>query len=187
MKNANEFLVNNTLAFFMVFLTSSLMLFGSDFEVKVGSYLYLPIGAKILAFLLFGRQVLPGVIVACLFSGVVLFDAWGGHYFYGALGAVLGAMTPLAAMWILDKSDVTNFKDLTDINFRHVLFLIFFTSVIHALSRFVLYAKNEMLSINPIDFLSHYLIGDMLGGIVVIWIVLKFTPYVVSILPIKKT
>jgi len=182
MNNTKDFLINNTIAFFLVFSTSSLMLFGSDFEVEVGSYLYLPIGAKILAFLLFGRQVLPGVIVACLFCGVVLFDAWGGHYIDGALGAVLGALAPLAAMWILDKSEVTNFKNLTNINFRHVLFLIFFTSVIHALSRFMLYAKSEVFSINPIDFLIHYLVGDMLGGIVVIWIVLKFLPYVVAIL-----
>lgn len=186
MKNANEFLVNNTLAFFMVFLTSSLMLFGSDFEVEVGSYLYLPIGAKILAFLLFGRQVLPGVIVACLFCGVVLFDAWGGHYFYGALGAVLGALAPLASMWMLDKSDVTNFKDLANINFRHVLFLIFFTSIIHALSRYVLYAKSEVFTVNPIDFLSHYLVGDILGGIVVIWTVLKIVPVIISKIRLER-
>lgn len=182
MKNTKDFLVNNAIAFFLVFLTAALMLLETDFEVEVGSYLFLPIGAKILAFLLFGRQVLPGVTLACLFGGVLLFDAWGGHYIHGAIGAILCSLAPLVAMWILDKSDLTNFKDLTNINFRHVLFLIFFTSIIHALSQFLLYAKSELFSINPVDFLSHYLVGDMLGGIVFIWISLKFIPYLAAIL-----
>jgi hypothetical protein len=45
----------------------------------------------------------------------------------------------------------------------------------------VIYAKSDVFIISPIDFLSHYLVGDMIGGIVVIWTVLKILPYLISV------
>jgi len=137
--------------------------------------------AKILIFLLFGRQVLPGVIASCIFCGIVLFNTWGGNPIYGAIGAIAGALMPLASMWIIERFNLANYSDLKNINFRHILFLIFFTAILHSLTRFVIYAKSAVFSVNPVDFLSHYLIGDMIGGIVVIWTVLKILPFMVSV------
>ena len=180
MENYKSFIVNNLIAFIAVFLASILMINLSNFDVEVGSYLYLPIGAKILVFLLFGRQVLPGVIISCVFCGVVLFSSWGGNFVWGAVGAIMGAITPLVSMWILERFKVADYSELKKINFRHILFLIFFTAILHALSRFIIYAKSAVFTINPVDFLGHYLVGDMLGGIVVIWTVLKILPFIVS-------
>jgi hypothetical protein len=177
---------NNLIAFLAIFLASVTMKYFSGFDAEIGSYLYLPIGAKILVFLLFGRHVLPGVIASCIFCGVVLFDAWGGHFVWGAVGALMGALAPLISMWFIQKLKMIDFSNLKDIDFRHILFLIFFTAIIHALSRFVIYAKSEVFSISPIDFLSHYLVGDMLGGIVVIWTVLKILPLFVSATNLSK-
>ena len=70
MEKYKDFTVNNLIAFLGVFLASVAMQKLSGFDVEVGSYLYLPIGAKILIFLLFGRQVLPGVIASCIFCGI---------------------------------------------------------------------------------------------------------------------
>lgn len=180
MQQAKSFAINNLIAFLAIFLSSLIMISVSGFNVEIGSYLYLPIGAKILVFLLFGRQVLPGVMVSCIFCGVVLFNSWGGNFAWGAVGAIMGAIAPLASMWLMQKLKMINFSNLKKVDFRHILFLIFFTAIIHALSRFVIYAKSEVFSINPIDFLSHYLVGDMLGGIVVIWVVLKLLPLFAS-------
>jgi len=177
---------NNLVAFLAIFLASVSMKYLSGFDAEVGSYLYLPIGAKILIFLIFGRQVLPGVMASCIFCGVVLFDAWGGNFVFGAIGAIMGAIAPLASIWLVQKLGMVNFTNLANIDFRHILFLIFFTAIIHALSRFVIYAKSEVFSISPIDFLSHYLVGDMIGGIVVIWTVLKILPYFISVLGLGK-
>ncbi len=177
---------NNLVAFLAIFLASVAMKYLSGFDAEVGSYLYLPIGAKILIFLIFGRQVLPGVMASCIFCGVVLFDAWGGNFVFGAIGAIMGAIAPLASIWLVQKLGMVNFTNLANIDFRHILFLIFFTAIIHALSRFVIYAKSEVFSISPIDFLSHYLVGDMIGGIVVIWTVLKILPYFISVLGLGK-
>lgn len=180
MENYKSFIVNNLIAFIAVFLASILMINLSNFDVEVGSYLYLPIGAKILVFLLFGRQVLPGVIISCVFCGVVLFSSWGGNFVWGAAGAIMGAIAPLTSMWILEHFKVSDYSELKKINFRHILFLIFFTAILHSLSRFIIYAKSSVFTINPVDFLGHYLIGDMIGGIVVIWTVLKVMPFMVS-------
>jgi len=172
---------NNLVAFLAIFLASVAMKYLSGFDAEIGSYLYLPIGAKILVFLLFGRHVLPGVIASCIFCGVVLFDAWGGNFAWGAIGAIMGAVAPLVTIWFIQKLKMVNFSNLASIDFRHILFLIFFTAIIHALSRFVIYAKSEVFIISPIDFLSHYLVGDMIGGIVVIWTVLTIIPYIASV------
>ena len=186
MEPVKSYGMNNLIAFLAIFLASLAMKYLSGFDVEVGSYLYLPIGAKILIFLLFGRQVLPGVIASCIFCGVVLFDAWGGNFVFGAIGAIMGAIAPLASIWLVQKLGVVNFTNLANIDFRHILFLIFFTAIIHALSRFVIYAKSEVFSISPIDFLSHYLVGDMIGGIVVMWTVLKILPYLISVSRLNK-
>ena len=172
-----DIFLNNLIAFSAIFLASIAMKQLSGFDAEVGTYLYLPIGAKILVFLLFGRQVLPGVMASCIFCGVVLFDSWSGNFFWGATGAIMGAIAPLVSIWILQKFDLCNFTELKNIDFRHILFLIFFTAIIHALSRFIIYAKSDVFVISPVDFLSHYLIGDILGGIVIILFVLKVLPF----------
>jgi hypothetical protein len=181
MKQVKSFAMSNFIAFLAIFFASVAMKYLSGFDAEIGSYLYLPIGAKILVFLLFGRHVLPGVIASCIFCGVVLFDAWGGNFAWGAIGAIMGAVAPLVTIWFIQKLKMVNFSNLASIDFRHILFLIFFTAIIHALSRFVIYAKSEVFIISPIDFLSHYLVGDMIGGIVVIWTVLKIIPYIASV------
>jgi len=180
MEQYKPLIINNLIAFLAIFLASIAMKYLSGFDVEIGSYLYLPIGAKILVFLLFGRQVLPGVMASCVFCGVVLFSSWGGNFVWGAVGALMGALAPLLSMWFIQKLKMVDFSELKAIDFRHILFLIFFTAIIHSLTRFIIYAKSDVFVISPVDFLSHYLIGDMLGGIVVIWLVLKLLPLVVA-------
>lgn len=180
MKKYSTYISENLIAFMAVVLSSLLMINLSSFSVEVGSYLYLPIGAKILVFLIFGRHVLPGVILACLFCGIVLFSTWNGQLIWGGIGAIIGAATPLVSMWLIEYFKLANYSKLERINFRHILFLIIFTAVLHALGRFILYAKSSVFTINPVDFLGHYLIGDILGGIVVIWTLLKILPFVIS-------
>ena len=186
MQQAKSFAVNNLFAFMAVYLASILMINLSGYDVEVGTYLYLPIGAKILVFLLFGRHVLPGVMASCILCGVVLFDSWGGNFAWGAFGAIMGAITPLASILMIEKFKLANYSNLRNINFRHILFLIFFTAILHSLTRFVIYAKSEVFSINPVDFLAHYMVGDVIGGIVAIWTVLKILPHLVSSLSIKR-
>ena len=106
---------------------------------------------------------------------------------WGAIGAIIGAMMPLLAMKVMGWLKIVDFSDLRKIDFRHVLFLIFFASILHALSRFALYAKGEIFSSNPVDFIAHYLVGDMIGGIVVVWTLLKILPGLISFITVRHT
>ena len=57
----------------VVFLTSDLMSHFDAGDITIGNYLWLPMGAKILAFLLFGFWAFPGVLLGSLMSGVLIY------------------------------------------------------------------------------------------------------------------
>lgn len=167
-----DYLLENTVAFAMVFLSAYIMIWFGTFEAGVGYYLYLPLGAKILMYLLFGYRVFPGVIAACFVSGVVLMNSWSGNLFIGMMSACAGAVAPIVAMCIMKQTRVSNFSNLGKIDFRHVLFLILFTSVIKTLLKFFVNMQDITLNINVVTFITHYIAGDVIGALVVIYIAL---------------
>ena len=62
------FVINIVIAL-VIFLTSALMSWMHGIDITLGHHLWLPMGAKILAFLLFGLWALPGVLLGSLMSG----------------------------------------------------------------------------------------------------------------------
>jgi integral membrane sensor domain MASE1 len=66
--------VINTIIALVIFLTSALMSWTNGIDITLGNYLWLPMGAKILAFLLFGLWALPGVLLGSLMSGYILYN-----------------------------------------------------------------------------------------------------------------
>ena len=171
--NLKNYLFENIVAFLSVFLAAYIMVFFGEFEVAVGTYFYLPLGAKILMYLLFGFRVLPGILAACIVSGVVLFNSWNGNFLIGTMVACAGSLAPIIAMQTMKVTQVCDFSNLRNIDFRHVLFLIMFTSVISALLKFFLYMQSITMNINTVEFIAHYITGDILGGLLVVYLVLK--------------
>ncbi|ALE52383.1 hypothetical protein SP60_03610 [Candidatus Thioglobus autotrophicus] len=171
-----NYFIENLIAFMSVFSMAYVMTWAGTFEnsgeIVLSHYLYLPLGAKILMYLLFGYRVFPGVIAACFVGGVVLMNSWNGHFFIGMLSACAGAIAPIVAMCIMKQTRVSNFSNLGQVDFRHVLFLIAFTSVISALLKFFAYTQDLTLNINAVTFITHYITGDALGGLVVIYLTL---------------
>ena len=161
----------------VVYLTSALMSWMGGVDITIGNYLWLPMGAKVLAFLLFGIWALPGVLIGSLMSGMFLYDFWSGNTFYGPLGTLVGVFAPLLAIMVMKYFHLSSFFDDVKINFRHVLFLIILSSVINTLAKLFLYMdKVKSISGQGVDALHHiqrFLPGDILGGIVFVFIVLK--------------
>jgi len=161
----------------VVYLTSALMSWMYGVDITIGNYLWLPMGAKVLAFLLFGVWALPGVLIGSLMSGMFLYDFWSGNTFYGPLGTLVGVFAPLLAIMIMKHFHLSSFFDDAKINFRHVLFLIILSSVINTLVKLFVYideVKNiDGKSVDALQFIQTYLPGDILGGIVFVFIVLK--------------
>ena len=101
-------------------------------------------------------------------------DSWGGNLFIGMLSACAGAVAPILAMGFMNLTHVSDFSNLSKIDFRHVLFLVVFTSVISALLKFFVYTQDVTLNINAVTFITHYIRGDVIGGLVVIYLALGF-------------
>ena len=164
------------------------MIWFGTFESGVKHYLYLPLGAKILMYLLFGYRVFPGIIAACLVGGIVLMNSWNGNLFIGMLSACAGAIAPIVAMCIMKQTRVSDFSNLGKVDFRHILFLIIFASVISALLKFFVYTQDLTLNINAITFITHYITGDVFGGLVMIYLTLHvIVPILKGYLPQKPT
>ncbi|RUM77648.1 MAG: hypothetical protein DSZ13_01240 [Candidatus Thioglobus sp.] len=161
----------------VVYLTSALMSWMYGVDITIGNYLWLPMGAKVLAFLLFGIWALPGVLIGSLMSGMFLYDFWIGNTFYGPLGTLVGVFAPLLAIMVMRHFHLSNFFDAGKINFRHVLFLIILSSLINTLAKLFLYIDKvkgiDGKSVDALNFIQSYLTGDVLGGIVFVFIVLK--------------
>jgi integral membrane sensor domain MASE1 len=182
-----NYLLENAIAFVSVFSMAYIMIWFGSFELEVGSYMYLPLGAKILMYLIFGYRVFPGVIAACLAGGIVLMGSWGGNLFIGMLSACAGAVAPILAMGFMNLTHVSDFSNLSKIDFRHVLFLVVFTSVISALLKFFVYMQDVTLNINAVTFITHYIRGDVIGGLVVIYLALGFIVPIIERSYTKKT
>ncbi|MCS5589071.1 MAG: hypothetical protein NZ824_03780 [Candidatus Thioglobus sp.] len=172
--------VNNIVIAIVVFLTSAMMSFMYGADITIGNYLWLPMGAKILAFLLFGVWAFPGVLLGSLMSGIFLYDFWSGNTFYGPLGTLAGAVAPMLAIMIMHYFRLSDFFDKDKIIFKHVIFLIILSSLINTLTKLFLYIDKvndvDGKDVDAVQFIQSYLVGDILGGIVFIVIVLKLLP-----------
>ena len=169
--------INNIIIALVVFSTSALMSYMYGIDITIGNYLWLPMGAKVLAFLIFGFWVLPGVLVGSLMSGIFLYDFWSGNTFYGPLGTLAGVLAPFFAIMIMRYFRLSTFFDKDKINFQHVIFLIILSSLINTLTKLFLYIDKvkdiDGKEVEALNFIQSYLIGDVLGGIVFVFVVLK--------------
>ncbi|MCH9646315.1 MAG: hypothetical protein K0U08_06705 [Proteobacteria bacterium] len=179
-------LITNVLIALVVFATSFLMAWLSGVDIALGNYLWLPMGAKVLAFLLFGFWAFPGVLLGSLMSGFLLYDFWNVNPIYGPLGSLVGALAPMLAILIMQFFRLSNFfNDGMKVQFGHVLFLVILSSLINTLFKLFIYL-NKVTDLNgqaidPVQFIQNYLAGDILGGFVFIYIVFKFfTPQLVK-------
>ncbi len=142
-------------------------------------------GVKILAFLLFGIYALPGVLLGSLMSGVFLYDSWNGYTFYGPLGTLAGVLAPLMAIAIMKYFYLSKFFENGKLIYGHIIFLVILSSLINTLTKlFLYYDKVKGIDGKEIDvllFLQSYLLGDMLGGLVFVFITIWiFLPSIIK-------
>ncbi|MCH9749309.1 MAG: hypothetical protein K0U09_00950, partial [Proteobacteria bacterium] len=89
---------------------------------------------------------------------------------------------------IMKRTRVSNFANLGQVDFRHVLFLIVFSSVISALLKFFVYTQDLTLNIDAVTFITHYITGDVLGSLLVIYLTLHvIVPIFKGFLPQKSS
>jgi len=150
-----------------------------------GNLIWLPLGAMSLCFLLFGFRVVFAAILASQFS-----EFWfHSQLFFDQvtlIRTVSGAIGPALAIASMRFFKLSNFFDGDKLVFHHLIFLAILTALFNTLTAFFVSSyivsngqANE--TINATDFLRNYLMGDILGCLIVLFfaalVVVPFIKY----------
>ncbi|MDC0491691.1 hypothetical protein OAN85_00200 [Candidatus Pseudothioglobus singularis] len=139
----------------------------------VGNLIWLPLGAMSLCFLLFDFKVVLAALLATHFS-----DVWiHSQSFFSQvtlLQSVAGVVAPIFAIACMRFFKLSNFFDEGKVVFQHLLFLAILTALFNTIISFFtssyIASKDEtMEQINATVFIKNYLIGDVLGCLVVLF------------------
>lgn len=136
-----------------------------------GNIIWLPIGAVSLCYLLFGFNVFIAVFLAITFSSLWFHDS----SFIGInLIHLVGTFSPLLAIASMKFFKLSNFFEGGKLVFQHLLFLAILTALYNTLMKFFVYSylssgKPDDLPINAINFITNYLIGDVLGCLAILF------------------
>ena len=138
----------------------------------LGNMLWLPSGAAILSYLLFGFRVLPGVFLGYLIGEVIVEFGIVDISQKEVLKRTASSLAPIISIGIMRYFSLSNFFDDDKINVGHVVFLIYLSAVISTLLKALL-IDNELPELSK--YISSYMIGDMIGGIVFIYVGIKLS------------
>lgn len=174
--NIRQFISHTLIALFMV-ASSRVLIAGLDHpDFSIGNYLWLPIGAAIFSYLLFGFKVFPGVLLGYLIAEVLIEGGIADISQREVLSRTMSSLAPIFAIGIMRAFSLSNFIDDNKVNIGHIVFLILISAVISTLLKtFFVYHSAEKFLADPVGHISSYLVGDMIGGIVFIYIGIKLS------------
>jgi len=134
------------------------------FNVDIGSYLYLPLGAYAFCWIIYGKCGFPGQLLVSLLMS-----------FYWELNSnifiqftLINVFGPFIAVSFFRTLEVYQFKDIKSDNSLAILFLCIVLALLNSLSKFFVYFMTENHNTSAFDFLATYLPGDIIGSFVFI-------------------
>ena len=183
-----NFLTRNFAVLLLVFFVT---LVNGDVEALIGTKIWLQIGMITLCYLLFGYRVFFGILVAVELSGLYIWH-WDIYSPLNHLIAIVGTISPLLAISSMKAFKLSNFFEGETLVFQHVVFLVLLTALYNTLIKFFVYTTIQdnffPLDPAPVDitatkFIQSYLYGDILGGLVVLFVAtLMVEPFIRYIL-----
>ena len=159
--------INLTSAYLVTFVVIVFVTFINGQAYIGGNLVWLPLGAVLICYLLFGFRVFAAVFLAITASSLWFHDTT----FSGInLLHFVGTFAPLLAIASMKFFKLSNFFDGEKIIFQHLLFLAILTAFYNTLTKFFVYSylSDSPSSINGLQFIQNYLIGDILGCLVVL-------------------
>ena len=191
----NNILVNNFIVLLLVLFVTFI---NGDVVAFAGTQIWLQIGMITLCYLLFGYRVFFGILVAIELSGLLIWH-WDTSSPLNHLIAIVGAISPLLALYSMKVFKLSSFFEGEVLVFQHVIFLVLLTALYNTLMKFFVYTtvQNNFFPLDPAPvnitatkFIQSYLYGDILGGLVVLFIAtLLIEPlirYVLNNAPLEK-
>ena len=191
----NNILINNFIVLLLVLFVTFI---NGDVVAFAGTQIWLQIGMITLCYLLFGYRVFFGILVAIELSGLLIWH-WDTSSPLNHLIAIVGAISPLLAIYSMKVFKLSSFFEGEVLVFQHVIFLVLLTALYNTLMKFFVYTtvQNNFFPLDPAPvnitatkFIQSYLYGDILGGLVVLFIAtLLIEPlirYVLNNAPLEK-
>lgn len=167
-----KIIFHNFIIFFayLVFYQVSMFLF--DLDILYGNLIFLPHSIRLIAAIVFGWWVLPGLFIAHLVSSLIAGHAIDSH---SLLISTNASLCGYFAVFLITFFKVKNFNHLININFSQVLFVVLFAGIFNSIGDFLIkdYFFDNIISIN---FIFSYIIGDFIGGFIGLYILLKLLP-----------
>lgn len=176
-----QFIQHNVFAFLAVFIARMAIVPFDYADLSIGNYLWLPIGASILSYLLFGFKTFFGVFIGFALATIILKGSFDAVSIFSWLGRLSSSLAPIVAIMMMRFFHLSDFFDSRKVNFAHIVFLVILSSLVSTLAKFFIYPINEATISNPVVFIQSYLLEDVIGGIVFIYIAVKvFVPLMVK-------
>ena len=177
-----QFIIYNLIVFMGVFVSRMIIVPFDHVDISIGNYIWLPMGAAILAPLLFGFKTFPGVLLGYfLATFITKGGVWEAVHIYSYLGKFIDSVAPIASILMMRFFHLSDFFDSGKIHYSHVMFLVVLASLVVTLAKVFVYPMNGKIIPDPSLFIQTYLMSDILGGIVFIYIVFKFfTPQLIK-------
>ncbi|MBC8493652.1 MAG: hypothetical protein ISR70_01435 [Candidatus Thioglobus sp.] len=169
-----QFLWFNAIAFAMVFVSRLIIVPFDHINISIANYIWLPMGAAILAPLLFGFKSFPGVVLGYFLATFITKGfTWEAVHMYSYMGKFIDSLAPIVSILIMRAFHLSTFFDSGKVKYSHVMFLVILASLIATFAKVFVYPMQGKLIPDPVLFIQSYAASDIFGGIVFIYIALK--------------
>ena len=167
-------LKNNINAFLLVFVSILVSVFFGTLIENFKSLIFLAFGAKILALLLWGVYVIPGIFLAKVMQ-YLFFTSFDPNLEMVISLAAIATLTPVLMMTMMKISNAGNLFNLENINFRHIIFFITISAMFSALLKHMYMLSDIEFAHNAAMVMLEALFGQLFGGLLFVYVASKYT------------
>jgi hypothetical protein len=166
-------LKNNINAFLLVFVSILVSVFFGALIENFKSLIFLAFGAKILALLLWGVYIIPGIFLAKIMQYLFFTNFDPNLEMVISLSAI-AVFTPVLTMTMMKISNAGNMFKLENINFRHIIFFIIISAMLSALLKHMYMLSDIEFAHNAAVVMLEALFGQLFGGLLFVYVAIKF-------------
>ena len=165
-----KIILYNLLALIAIFIARYLIVPMDHFNSDIGNYLWLPMGAVLLSYLVFGFRVFPGLFIGYLLAEVVIEGSTANFTQHEVVSRFINTLLPLLSIALMQKTKFSNFILNQKLNYFHLIPLVVLSAFTTTLTKVALLYVPEQFSAGKVYFQS-YVQGDVLGGLLFIVVV----------------
>jgi hypothetical protein len=155
--------------FVLVFLSRVSIIPLDHFDSNIGNNMWLPMGAVLVSYLLYGWRVLPVIYIAYITAEIFIEGGFYNLESHEYTSRFVNTVIPLLVITIMSKLNINIFSDLAKkhINKLNMGILILVASLSTTMTKHLLLFGPEQIYAGKVYFES-YVIGDVIGATIFI-------------------